>query len=51
MNQNTTSPPLSEDLKLEKEWAFLFFGSLITVPLHSTLAINNLGFKFVSYNV
>ena len=48
MNQNTRSPLLSENLNLEKEWPFLFWGSLRTVPLHSTLAVNNLGLKFVS---
>ena len=41
VNQNTRSPPLSEDLNLGKEWPVL--GSLITVPLQSTLAVNNLG--------
>ena len=34
MNQNTRSPSLSENLNLEKEWPFLFLGSLGTVPLH-----------------
>ena len=46
--KNTTSPPFTEFLNLEKEWPFLFWGTLITVPLHSTLAVNNLGLKLVS---
>ena len=48
VNQNTRSPPLSESLKLRKIMGFSVLGSLITVPLHSTLAVNNLGLKFVS---
>ena len=49
MNENTRSPLLSENLNLEKECFFVFFlGSLITAPLHSTLAVNNLGLKFAS---
>ena len=44
VNQNTRSPPLSENLNLEKEFSVL--GSLRTVPLLSTLAVNNLGLKF-----
>ena len=47
VNQNTRSPPLRENLKFRKRMGF-FGGSLITVPLHSTLAVNNLGLKFVS---
>ena len=47
MNQNTRSPSLSENSNLEKEWPSVL-GSLRTVPLHSTLAVNNLGLKFVS---
>ena len=31
-----------------RKMAFSVLGSLITVPLHSTLAVNNLGLKFVS---
>ena len=34
--------------KFSKIMAFSVLGSLITVPLHSTLAVNNLGLKFVS---
>ena len=45
MNQNTRSPSLSENLK---RMAFSVLDSLRTVPLHSTLAVNNLGLKFVS---
>ena len=48
LNQNTRSPPLSESLKFRKRMGFSVLGSLITVPLHSTLAVNNLGLKFVS---
>ena len=43
VNQNTRSPPLSENLNLEKRMAFSVLGSLRTVPLHSTLAVNILG--------
>ena len=39
VNQNTRSPSLCENSNLEKEWPFLFLGSLRTVPLHSTLAV------------
>ena len=48
VNQNTKSPPLRENLKFRKRMGFSVLGSLITVPLHSTLAVNNLGLKFVS---
>ena len=48
VNQNTRSPPLSENLKFRKRMGFSVLGSLITVPLHSTLAVNNLRLKFVS---
>ena len=48
MNLNTRSPPLSENLKFRKQMGFSVLGSLITVPLHSKLAGNNLGLKFVS---
>ena len=48
MNQNTRSPSLSENLNLEKEWSFFVLGSLRTVPLHSTLAVNNIVLKFLS---
>ena len=47
MYQNTRSPSINENLKLEKEWPFVL-GSLRTVTLHSTLAVNNIGLKFVS---
>ena len=45
VNQNTRSPSLSENLK---RMSFSVLGSLRTIPLHSTLAVNNLGIKFVS---
>ena len=48
VNQITRSPPLSENLKFRKRMGFSVLGSLITVPLHSTLAVNNLGLKFFS---
>ena len=48
VNQNTRLPPLSENLKFRKRVSFPVLGSLITAPLHSTLAVNNLGLKFVS---
>ena len=51
VSQNTRSPPLRESLKFRKRMGFSVLGSLITVPLHSTLAVNNLGLKFVSQNV
>ena len=43
-----SEPPLSENLEFRKRMGFSVLGSLITVPLHSTLAVNNLGLKFVS---
>ena len=39
------------ELKFRKRMAFSVLGSLGTVPLHSTLGVNNLGLKFVSYNM
>ena len=36
------------EFKFRKRMAFSVLGSLRTVPLHSTLAVYNLGFKFVS---
>ena len=48
MNQNTRSPPLSKNLNLEKQMAISGLGSLITIPLHLTLAVHSLGLKFVS---
>ena len=32
---------------IPKRMAFSVLGSLRTIPLHSTLAVNNLGLKFV----
>ena len=49
MNQNTRSPPLNKSLKFRKRMGFSFLGSLITVPLNSTLAVNNLGLKQVCF--
>ena len=48
VNQNTRLPLFSENLKFRKRMGFSALGSLITVLLHSTLAVNNLGLKFVS---
>ena len=46
------SEPKHEVATIEREFkfrlAFSVLGSLSTVPLHSTLAVNNLGLKFVS---
>ena len=36
------------EFKFRKRMAFSVLGSLRTVPLHSTLAVNSLGLKFVS---
>ena len=36
------------EFQFRERMAFSVLGSLITVPLHSTLAVNNLGLKFVS---
>ena len=48
------SEPKHEVAMIEREFkfrlkrmAFSVLGSLRTVPLHSTLAVNNLGLKFV----
>ena len=40
VSQNTRSPLLSENIKFRKRMGFSVLGSLITVPLHSTLAVN-----------
>ena len=42
---------IEQEFKFRKRMGFSVSGSLITVPLHSTLAVNNLGLKFVSLNV
>ena len=34
---------IKQELKFRKRMVFCVLGSLITVPLHSTLAVNNLG--------
>ena len=39
---------VEREFKFRKRIAFFVLGSLRTVPLHSTLAVNNLGLKFVS---
>ena len=49
VNQNTRSPPLNESLKFRKRMGFSVLGSLITVPLNSTLAVNNLGLRLVCF--
>ena len=42
---------IEREFKFRKRIAFSVLGSLITVPLHLTSAVNNLGLKFVLYNV
>ena len=42
---------IEREFKFRKRMAFSVLGSSRTVPLHSTLGVNNLGLKFVSYNV
>ena len=39
---------IEREFKFRKRMAFSVLGSLRTAPLHSTLAVNNLGLKFVS---
>ena len=39
---------IEREFKFRKRMAFSVLGSLRTVPLYSTLAVNNLGLKFVS---
>ena len=39
---------IEREFKFRKRMAFSVLGSLRAVPLHSTLAVNNLGLKFVS---
>ena len=38
----------AQEIKFRKRMAFSVLGFLRTVPLHSTLVVNNLGLKFVS---
>ena len=38
---------IEREFKFRKRMIFSVLGSLRTVPLHSTLALNNLGLKFV----
>ena len=42
---------IEREFKFRKRMAFSGLGSLITVPLHLTSAVNNLGLKFDSQNV
>ena len=44
MNQKVAT--IEREFKLRKRMAFSVLGSLRTVPLLSTLAVNNLGLKF-----
>ena len=39
---------IEREFKFRKIMAFSVLGSLRTVPLHSTLTVNNLGLRFVS---
>ena len=39
---------IEREFKFRKRMAFSVLDSLITVPLHSMLAVNKLGLKFVS---
>ena len=39
---------IEREFKFRKRVAFSVLGSLRTAPLHSTLAVSNLGLKFVS---
>ena len=39
---------VEREFKFTKRMAFSVLGSLRTIPLHSMLAVNNLGLKFVS---
>ena len=39
---------IEREFRFKKRMAFSVLGSLRTVPLHSALAVNNLGLKFVS---
>ena len=39
---------IEQEFKFRKRMAFSVLFFLRTVPLHSTLAVNNLGLKFVS---
>ena len=54
MYKNVESEPkhevttIEQELKFRKRMGFSVLCSLITEPLHSTLAVNNLGLKFVS---
>ena len=39
---------IEQEFKFRKRMVFSALGALRTVPFHSTLAVNNLGLKFVS---
>jgi len=39
---------IEQEFKFRKRMGFFVLGSLRTVLLHSTLAVNNIGLKFVS---
>ena len=39
---------IEREFKFRKRMAFFVLDSLRTVPLHSTLAVNNIDLKFVS---
>ena len=39
---------IEREFKFRKRMAFSVLGSLRTVPLHSTLSVNNFSLKFVS---
>ena len=39
---------IEREFKYRKTMGFFVLGSLRTVPLHSRLAVNNIGLKFVS---
>ena len=48
VNQKHEVATIEREFKFRKRMAFSVQGSLRTVPLNSTLAVNNLGLKFVS---
>ena len=49
-NQNKRSPPLTDNL-IYKGIGLSVLETLITVPLHSTLAVNKLGCKIIHLHV
>ena len=48
VNQKHEVATIQREFKFRKRMTFSVLDSLITVPLNSTLAVNNLGLKFVS---